>query len=164
MPIAFPAWSCTVPARLIVYVPCALASQVAAGALIVYVTALPLTENPVTVAPWFTVMFDVPNVLAFTPDVASAYVSVIFVVDVPPVIASIIGAGVVMDTEGATVSTWNVARFAFAAMAFPARSLTVVDRLTVYVSWALSLHVAAGAEMVYVTALPLTENPVTVAP
>ena len=46
--------------------------QVAPGALIVYVTTLPFAENPVTVAPLFTVMFDVPSVLVSTQDVASA--------------------------------------------------------------------------------------------
>ena len=44
----------------------------APGALIVYVTTFPFAENPVTDAPLLTVMFDVPNVLVSTPEVASA--------------------------------------------------------------------------------------------
>ena len=49
--IGFPAWSFTLAARLTVYVPWKLAPQVAAGAVMVYVTLSPLTENPVTVVP-----------------------------------------------------------------------------------------------------------------
>ena len=51
-------------------------------------------------APLFTVMFDVPNVLVSTPDVASAYVILIVVVLVPPVATLIVGAAVVTVAVG----------------------------------------------------------------
>ena len=72
-----------------------------------YVTVLPLAENAVTVAPSSTVMFDVPNVLGLRPEVASAYLTVIFVVLVPPAAPLIVGGTVVTTAVGGTVSTSN---------------------------------------------------------
>ena len=80
-----------------------------------------------------------------------------------PLVELIVGAASVTETVGATVSTTNVERLALAAMLFPARSLTVVPRLTVYVPCALADQLAEGAVIVYVTVSPLAEKPVTVA-
>ena len=66
-------------------------------------------------------------------------------------------------SDGAVLTT-NELKLAFAATEFPAMSLTVLAKPIVYVPWKLWSQSEPGEAIVYVTALPLAEKPVTVAP